>query len=212
MRIQIENGIIAANDFIDIAETLGIVQKLDYILLRKAFQKIKETNYKGILFVNLSPRSMTVKDFIENLSALAKEYKIPPANVVFELTERDTVKNLSILEKFVMRLREEGFKFAIDDFGSGFSSYHYIKQFPIDYIKIEGDFIRNVSTNRIDRAFIKSIITLAKELGVQTIGEFVEDESSWKELSSFGIDYGQGYYIATPSPDFYTREETAGQV
>jgi len=212
MRIQIENEIIPANEFIDIAETLGIVQKLDYILVRKAFQKIKETNYNGILFVNLSPRSMTVKDFIENLSSLAKEYKIPPANVVFELTERETVKNLSILEKFVMRLREEGFKFAIDDFGSGFSSYHYLKQFPIDYIKIEGDFIRNVSTNRIDRAFIKSIITLAKELGVQTIGEFVEDESSWKELSSFGIDYGQGYYIAAPSTDFYTREETFGEV
>lgn len=202
MRIELDSGVIVAQEFIDIAENLGVVQKLDLILIHKAFEKIKTSQYNGTLFVNISPRSMTTENFIDQISLLAKKYEIQPSRIVFELTERDTVKNISILEKFVAHLREEGFLFAIDDFGSGFSSYHYLKQFPIDYLKIEGDFIRNVSTNRLDRAFIKSIITLSHELGVKTIGEYVEDESSWLELAKFGIDYGQGYYIAKPSRDF----------
>ncbi|MBF0593317.1 MAG: diguanylate cyclase, partial [Nitrospirae bacterium] len=139
MRLVKDEKLMVAGDFIDVAEDIGVVHKLDYITIEKAFDKIHTKCYMGMLFVNLSPRSLTITRFIPNIVKLTTDYKITPSNVVFKLTERDTVKNLTIMERFVTDLRHEGFKFAIEDFGSGFSSYHYIKRIPIDYIKIEGE-------------------------------------------------------------------------
>ena len=116
--------------------------------------------------------------------------------------ERETVKNFSLLEKFVHALKAEGYKFAIDDFGSGFSSFHYIKKFPIDYIKIDGDFIINIDKDIKDRAFVNSIVTLAKELNIKIIAEFVESQEIVEVLNLLEIDYYQGYHIGKPIDKF----------
>jgi EAL domain-containing protein (putative c-di-GMP-specific phosphodiesterase class I) len=107
-----------------------------------------------------------------------------------------------LLEKFVHNLKLEGFRFAIDDFGSGFSTFHYIKKFPIDFIKIDGEFILNIHQDKKDRAFVKSIVALAKELGVYSVAEFVENEDTLNLLKEMGVDYVQGYYIGKPKNDF----------
>jgi len=202
MRIKVDGKIVSAYEFIETAEGMNLINKMDLMVIEKAFEKIQESNYKGILFINLSPKSLVVGDFINSVNALVDKYKIDKANIVFEITERETVKNFTLLEKFVLNLKSDGYKFAIDDFGSGFSSFHYIKKFPIDYLKIDGEFIININKDKKDRAFVRSIVTLAQELGVKTVAEFVEDQDIVDELETLDIDFYQGYFIGKPSDNF----------
>ena len=205
MRIKHEDKIISAYEFIEIAESRGLINKMDLMVIEKAFKQINETNYKGALFINLSPKTLIMGDFINKVNDLVAKYEIDKNIIVFEITERETVKNFSLLEAFVKNLKSEGYKFAIDDFGSGFSSFHYIKKFPIDYLKIDGDFIINLDNDEKDRAFVNSISTLAKELGVQTIAEFVESQDIQNTLEKLDITYCQGYHIGKPSEEFILK-------
>jgi len=204
MRIDLDSTLLPAAKFIETAETLGIVHKMDYMVIEKAFAKINETNYQGILFINLSPKALIISEFINKIVKLAHSYNIDKKQIVFEITERETVKSFSLLERFVQNLKLEGFSFAIDDFGSGFSTFHYIKKFPIDYIKIDGDFIVNIHKDKQDLAFVKSIVSLAKELGIKTIAEFVESEEILEFLREIEIDYVQGYHLGKPSRELTT--------
>lgn len=205
MRIDVENSVITAGVFIETAESLGVVHQMDYIVIEKAFKYMKEENYQGILFINLSPKALIVAEFIEKIDALAHKYEINKQKIVFEITERETVKSFAMLEKFVHNLKLEGFSFAIDDFGSGFSTFHYIKKFPIDYIKIDGDFIVNIKKDKKDLAFVKSIVSLAKDLNVKTVAEFVEDEEILDFLREIEVDFVQGYHIGKPSKELIVR-------
>ena len=202
MRIEIDGRIISAYEFIDIAESMSIINRMDLIVIENAFKKIKEENYTGVLFINLSPKSLVVGNYTESITKLIHQYEIPKEQLVFEITERETVKNFAILEKFVLNLKMAGYKFAIDDFGSGFSSFHYIKKFPIDYVKIDGEFIININKDKKDKAFVHSIVTLAQELGIQTIAEYVEDEEIVTTLREMGVDYLQGFHIGRPQNHF----------
>ncbi|WP_368029843.1 putative bifunctional diguanylate cyclase/phosphodiesterase [Arcobacter sp. s6] len=202
MRINQDGRIVSAFEFIEIAEARGLINTMDLMVIEKAFKKIKETNYQGILFINLSPKSLIMGDFINKINNFVNTYEIVKEHIVFEITERETVKNFSLLEKFVHALKVEGYKFAIDDFGSGFSSFHYIKKFPIDYIKIDGDFIINIDKDIKDRAFVNSIVTLAKELNIKIIAEFVESQEIVEILDVLEIDYYQGYHIGKPIDKF----------
>ena len=202
MRIEMDKDLIGAGEFIEIAESIGVIHRMDYIVIEKAFRKIRETGYAGYLFINLSPRSLIIGEFIDNITSLVHTYGIEKSKIVFEITERETVKSFALLEKFVQNLKMEGFNFAIDDFGSGFSTFHYIKKFPIDYIKIDGEFILNIHKDEKDLAFVKSIVALAKELNVKTIAEFVENEEVMHFLKEIGIDFAQGFHIARPSDKF----------
>ncbi|HLO61681.1 MAG TPA: EAL domain-containing protein, partial [Azonexus sp.] len=120
---------------------------------------------------------------------------------VFEITERDTVKNLSLLERFLSELKADGFKLAIDDFGSGFSSFHYLRRFPIDYLKIEGDFISNMLNSEKDHTFVTSIRSLAREMGITVVAEYVESAEVLGELERMEVHLAQGYYIGRPARD-----------
>jgi len=199
-RIKTDKGILDAEEFIEVAERLGVVTRLDYVVMEKVFRKVRDEEYRGYLFINLSPKSLILKEFLPRVLKLTREYEIDHRTVVFEITERDTVKNLSLLEKFVHELKSEGFKFAIDDFGSGFSSFHYIKRFPVDFVKIEGDFIKSMVRDKKDLAIVKTMAMLAREFGIKTIAECVEDETILATIKQNGIDYGQGYHIGRPSP------------
>lgn len=200
MRIPVGDRIMSAAEFIDDAESMGVMHKLDLILMEKAFAEIKKCGYNGWLFINLSPKSLIIEEFIEETLKLVNTYDIEKSKIVFEITERETVRKISLLKEFISKLKDEGFLFAIDDFGSGFSSFHYIKNFPIDFIKIEGDFICNILNDDVDKAFVKSALTLANELGIHTVAEFVENEEVLVVLRELGVDYAQGYFIDKPAP------------
>jgi diguanylate cyclase (GGDEF)-like protein len=201
-RIIADGRVIAAAEFIESAENMGAIGRIDYRLMEQAFTIAKERNYPGTLFLNLSPKALVIRNFIPTVRNLFRDFGIKPESMVFEITERDTVKNLRIIEGFVRRLRDEGFRFAIDDFGAGYSSFQYLKSFSVDYLKVDGEFIRNMKGNgSVEKEIVSSIAELANRLQIKTIAEFVESEAILSEVDSAGIHYAQGYYIKHPSPD-----------
>ena len=200
-RVEVGDKVIPAAEFIEIAERLGIVTKLDSILMEKVFEKVQQVGYEGYLFINLSPKSLIVKEFVPTIIRLASLYRIQHEKVVFEITERETIKNMTLLENFVIDLKSKGFKFAIDDFGSGFSSFQYIRQLPIDFVKIEGMFVCNMLNDPKDLAFVKTLAILGKEFGIQTIAEYVESEELLVAACALGIDFAQGYHTGRPAPE-----------
>ena len=200
-RLEVDGNILPAADFIELAEKLGIVSRLDSILMEKVFAISQQVGYDGYLFINLSPKSLIVKEFVPMIIRLAQTYQVRHEKVVFEITERETVKNITLLQSFVQLLRVEGFKFAIDDFGSGFSSFQYIRLLPIDFVKIEGMFVQNMLNDPKDMAFVKTLAVLAKEFNIQTIAEYIENEELFNAVKSLGIDLAQGYYTGRPTPE-----------
>jgi len=205
MRLRQNGELISAARFIETAEHMGLVNQMDLVLIDKALAQVQTLGYKGVLFINLSPKAIVASEFIAKIQHLTQKYDIHHERIVFEITERETVHNIALLEKFVRELRSEGFRFAIDDFGSGFSSFQYLKRFPVDFIKIEGEFINNMSKNKIDLAFVESAVSMAKSLGIKTIAEFIENEETLLLVKQLGIDYAQGFLLATPQPEFLTE-------
>jgi len=200
-RIVIGDRVVPAADFIEAAENMGAIGKIDYQLIEQAFIIVKERKFTGTLFLNLSPKAMVINDFMPTIRALFRDYAINPGDMVFEITERDTVKNIRLFEQFVHTLKDEGFRFAIDDFGAGYSSFQYLKTFPIDYLKVDGEFIRSMGGNgSIEKEIVSSIAALADRIKVKTIAEYVESKAILNEVESAGIHYAQGYYIQRPSP------------
>ncbi|MGC9457891.1 MAG: putative bifunctional diguanylate cyclase/phosphodiesterase [Halothiobacillaceae bacterium] len=199
-RIELADGtLMGAHEFIEVAERIGQIDKLDFVVFENVLAQVREYDYRGLLFLNLSPRALILNEFVPNMRRLVRENGVDPAQIVFEITERETVRNFSLLEKFVHELKEEGFGLAIDDFGSGFSSFHYLKRFPIDFVKIEGDFIANMIEDDTDRAFVRSIAQLAHELGIRTVAEYVESEEVLAGVRDLGVDLAQGYHIGRPA-------------
>ena len=199
-RIQTGEGLFEAGEFIELAEKMGIIHKLDYIVIEKGLIEVVLRGYAGYVFFNLSPKAMVLSEFLPRVREIVARHGVDPGRIVFEITERETIKNITLLTKFVNALKLDGFKLAVDDFGSGFSSYHYLKHFPIDFIKIEGEFVLNVCRNDTDSAFVRSIATLAKELGIRSIAEFVEDEEVLQQVRAAGVDYVQGWHVGRPRP------------
>jgi diguanylate cyclase (GGDEF)-like protein len=199
-RIRLEDGsLLVADAFVAIAEKMGLMHKLDYILMERALEAAVEADYKGLLFLNMSPRALVLNDFIQETRRIASASGFDPSRIVFEITERETIKNMALLERFINTLRSEGFRLAIDDFGSGFSSFHYVKRFPIDFLKIEGDFILGMKHNDKDRALVRSIVALSRDLGIRTVAEYVEDDEVLAKVVEQSIDLAQGYHIRRPT-------------
>lgn len=210
-RIQLEGDLVlGAHEFIELAERMRVIHKLDYIVMEKALTAVQEQGFEGLVFLNLSPRALVLKEFIHEVRRIVAESGVSPGRIVFEITERDTVKNMAVMEQFVNELKLEGFRLAIDDFGSGFSSFHYIKRFPIDFIKIEGDFIANMVRDDKDLAFVSSIAMLAQHLGIRTVAEYVEDEEVLEAVRATGIDLAQGYHTGMPREHLPQRSLPVG--
>ena len=198
-RILMEDGsYVIADEYVSIAERMGVMHKLDFIQLEKTLEAVAASGYAGYLFINMSPRALVLNNFVQETRRIVSRYSVDPGRLVFEITERETIKNMTVLERFIGTLKGEGFRLAIDDFGSGFSSFHYVKRFPIDFLKIEGDFILGMKSSEKDRALVRSIVTLSRDLGVRTVAEYVEDEAVLNAVRGQGIDLAQGYHIRRP--------------
>ncbi len=198
-RIEVNGEILRADEFVEIAEKMGVIHRLDAIVIEQALTGLHAMGHDGYIFINLSPRALVLSEFGRNIRQIVAASGFANEQIVFEITERDTVKNISMLERLLNELKAEGFKLAIDDFGSGFSSFHYLRRFPIDFLKIEGDFIANMLTSPKDRAVVTSIKSLAHEMGITIVAEYVESEEVLDELHQMGVHLAQGYYIGKPS-------------
>ncbi len=203
MRVFSDEGdMIPAADFIAAADRIGLLHKLDLLLIEKAFSAAAHRGYRGQLFINITPRSFTSSDFFPKLKGISKQFDIDPQRIIFSVIERDTVRNVNMLQKFMTRMKSEGYRFAVNDFGSGHSSFKYLKLFPVDFLKIDGEFIRNILNDREYFAYTKSIVTLARELGIKTVAECIEEKRIIEVCRDLGVDYGQGHYIGRPATGF----------
>jgi EAL domain-containing protein (putative c-di-GMP-specific phosphodiesterase class I) len=150
------------------------------------------------LEVNLSGRSVGDTELLGLIESELKARAIDPASLVFEVTETAAIANMDRARSFATRLQALGCGFALDDFGAGFGSFYYLKHIPFDYVKIDGEFIRNLPASSTDQLILDSIVQMSKGLGTRTIAEFVGDRETMKVLKDRGVDYGQGYYLGKP--------------
>jgi EAL domain-containing protein (putative c-di-GMP-specific phosphodiesterase class I) len=150
--------------------------------------------------INLSGKSVTDPAFLEFIKDKLAEYRVNPADICFEITETAAVANLDMAAGFMHELRKLGCRFALDDFGSGLSSFAYLRNLPVNYLKIDGSFVRNIDSDRVNAAMVDAINQLGVVMGIRTIAEFVENDDIMNRLADIGIDYAQGYGVARPLP------------
>jgi diguanylate cyclase (GGDEF)-like protein len=202
VRIRDGETIIPAGEFIEVAEELGMAQELDREVFRKGlahYAKIARTNPQAKMFFNLFPRSFNDLDWVRGIPAMVRAVGVPCENIVLEITEREALPNLTQVRAVIEELRTSRIAVALDDFGSGFSSFLYLKYLEIDYVKIEGSFVRQIAVDERDRIIVANINSMAHQFGMKTVAEFVEDEMTAKMLVEIGVDYAQGYYYGRPA-------------
>ena len=194
----------AAEHFIGVAEDLGIIKEVDLCVFQQGLLKINRLHGEGHqpqpkMFFNLSARTFGDTDWMRSIPDQLKQAGIPCDRVVIEITEREALPHLNQIRGVIDELRHKGISFALDDFGSGFSSFLYLKYLAMDYVKIEGSFVRQIAVDKRDRIMVTHIHQVAKEFGLKTVAEFVEDEETAKILAEIGVDYAQGFYYGHPA-------------
>lgn len=204
-RLQKENGeIVTAANFVEVIESHGLSRKFNQAIFTYALKSLKtkmlESERSIKIFLNVSARAVQAQNLLDYVVNLCKELEISTENVVFEILESDAIKDIISMREFILDLRVKGFAFALDDFGSGYNTFHYLHELPIDYVKIEGAFVRNIMNSKIDYALVYNICRLCRDLNITTVAEFVEDGVVFNELKKIGIDYAQGYYVGKPAP------------
>ncbi len=202
LRMRGESGeLLPASAFIGVAERSGMVQELDRWVVGQALDLLGARQRAGdpvSLHVNLSGASLTDISVLEFIERRLDEGDADPARCTFEITQTARVEDLEAAATFADRLTEFGCEVAIDDYGSGFGPFEYLKRFPFDVIKIDGTFVRDLVRNDADRLTVQAIVGIAQGLGKRTIAEFVEDEETAVMLRGFGVDMAQGYHLGPP--------------
>ncbi|MEM7364526.1 MAG: EAL domain-containing protein, partial [Pseudomonadota bacterium] len=202
VRMLDENDdIVSPGAFIPAAERYDLMTSVDRWVVRNTFAWLGAVRDPGLnLAVNLSGASITNSQFLSDIKSQFEYYKVAPPQICFEITETAAIADLAKARLFIDELKAMGCEFALDDFGSGLSSFGYLKTLPVDYLKIDGIFVRDILKDPIDRAMVESINSVGHLVGLRTIAEFVENESISSLLKDIGVDYEQGYYISKPRP------------
>ena len=194
---------VAPATFLYIAERFGLVQEIDAWVVRRAVALVAEQAKLGRrldLEINLSGLSLTSPEVIATIESELAESRIDPSCLTFEITETAAIVNIQKARAFAERIAELGCSFALDDFGAGFGSFYYLKHLPFDVLKIDGEFVRNLTDSVKDQAVIKSLAQIATELGKQTVAECVEDAETLELVRRYGVDFAQGFHIGVPQP------------
>jgi len=170
-----------------------ITSLLDMLFVHHAFEAVDRRYW-----INLSGSSVGDRRFADFLTDAVRKSPLPPGTINFEITETAVIRSISEATELMGVLRQMGCQFALDDFGSGLSSYSYLKKLPVDFVKIDGSFIRDLMHDKTDRIFVKSIIDIAHTLNIRTVAEFVENDEILQTVRELGADYGQGFALGKP--------------
>jgi diguanylate cyclase (GGDEF)-like protein len=203
LRMESEAGNTVSPDvFLPAAERYNISVKLDRWVISTAFAwligRAEHLEQLHLCSINLSGHSLGDKEFLQFIIRQFEETKLPEAKICFEITETAAIANLENATRFMKTLKERGCRFALDDFGSGLSSFAYLKNLPVDFLKIDGVFVKDIVDDPIALAMVKSINEIGQVLGKKTIAEFVENDIILEKLREIGIDYAQGYGVGRP--------------
>lgn len=197
--------LVSPNEFIPAAERYGLITEIDCWVIETFFSNYQnlsrqEILTKGLYTINLSGASICNHQFMRFLIEQFPRFQIPPQTICFEITETEAIANFDQARYFIGALKEIGCSFALDDFGSGLSSFAYLMNLPVDYLKIDGIFVKNINHNLISQAIVESFNHIAHAMNLETVAEFVEDEMILEKLREIGVDYAQGYGISHPVP------------
>ncbi len=197
-----EGDVLPPEAFLPDAERFDLVQELDRRAAHQAVSLIAaESNGEPLrLEVNVAAKTIEDPEFTEALADALREEGVDPANLILEVSEQVAVSDLKRARAFAERVAELGCGFALDNFGSGFGSFFYLKHLPVDHIKIDGDLIRGLSSSRVDREIVSSIVDVARSLDRETVGERVNDERTLELMKQLGVDYAQGFHLGPPTP------------
>ncbi len=204
VRLEDEGRLVFPGEFIPAAERYKLMPQLDRWVVQSAFKYLSQSGLghkdDGAFFINLSGSTLDDASFFRDVRALLSDFQIKSERVCFEITETTAINNLKDAVEFISEIRDEGFKFALDDFGAGMSSFSYLKKIPVDYLKVDGSFVQNMLSNAIDRSIVEACNGIGHAAGLQTIAEFVEDTDTANALKTIGVDFAQGFGIAKPGP------------
>ncbi|NTS77874.1 EAL domain-containing protein [Catenovulum sp. SM1970] len=202
LRLEDEaQGLLSPGMFLPAAERFRLTPKIDRWVIRSVFRWLMarpELWDKVLLCINLSGESLTDSELYDFIVSLHSRVAFPPQAICFEVTETAAVANLVVARELIQKLKSYGFTFALDDFGKGFSSYSYLQNLPAEFVKIDGDFVRKMTSNKGDREIVRSIHEISHVMGMKTIAEYVEDEETFDALKELGVNYAQGFGIQRP--------------
>lgn len=211
-----QGNILMPGAFVPAAERFQLMNKLDRWVVEHTFRWLADHPVcmasVSMCSINLSGPSLSDRAFYHFVKKLLFEVKVPPEKICFEITETAAIGDLGRANRFIKSMRREGCSFALDDFGSGLASFGYLKTLNVDYLKIDGAFVRDIATAPIDLAMVKSINEVGHVMGKKTIAEFVESEAVSQELQKLGVDYAQGFAMGRPLPieDYFAKDGIAG--
>ncbi len=203
-KVGVEGNIMLPTTFIPSAERYHLMPNIDRWVIKNTFAayrhllNISHEKCNYMFSINLSGTSLGDKSLLGYIREQMVIYAIPPKAICFEITETSAIVNLKNTILLFSALRKLGCSFALDDFGSGMSSFTYLKNFEVDYLKIDGSFVKEMDSNKIDHAMVRSIHSVAEAMNILTVAEFVESEAILQELKAIGVHYGQGTYLGAP--------------
>jgi diguanylate cyclase (GGDEF)-like protein len=206
LRLRDEDGkLVQPGSFMPAAERYGLMPLIDRWVIRNAFALLADrlsSAGPGPLSscaINLSGATFGDDDFVEYVRRQFDIYRVPPGMVCFEITETSAIADIVSAKRFIQALKKLGCRFSLDDFGTGMSSFSYLKHLAVDFIKIDGSFVTEILNSKMDRAMVEMIVHIAKVMGKSTVAEFVESEEILEALREIGVDYAQGYAIGKPA-------------
>lgn len=204
VRLREGNDIIPPGAFIPAAERFSLMTKVDRKVIELAFDYLDQSGLgrepTGTFFINLSGSSFNEPELFLYICEMANRYKLKPERICFEITETSAIANLNVTQQFIHAAKQRGFKFALDDFGAGMSSFSYLKALPVNYLKVDGGFVRNLLDDPIDLGIVDACNRIGHAAGLKTIAEFVENDEVKARLETIGLDYAQGFGISKPRP------------
>ncbi len=194
---------ISPDEFIPAAEYYGMMPQIDKWVIKTVLMHLKQITQKiplPVFSINLSGQSLDEEGFLKFVLDEINKAEIRPQMLCFEITETVAITNVSLAMGFIKTLKDLGCSFSLDDFGTGMSSFEYLKTLPVDYLKIDGSFVKDIVTDEVQQAMVQSMNQVGHMMGLQIIAEYVENDQIIQELRKIGIDYGQGYGISRPIP------------